>query len=132
MSKKPLPDGAGFSSSFGDLLKARGVSLPPATAKSVVVAPVAPTTEVTSDPLDLSRLARVGVRHESKGRAGKMVTVVSGLPEVHLDALCKALKTAFGCGATVEGADVVLRGDQTERVGPWLTARGVRRVSRGN
>lgn len=130
MSKKPLPDGAGFSSSFGDLLKARGVTLPPATAKPVAVAAVA--SEVMADPLDLSRLARVGVRHESKGRAGKMVTVLSGLPEPHLEALCKALKTAFGCGATVEGPDVVLQGDQTERVAPWLTAHGVRRVSRGN
>ncbi len=128
MSKKPLPTAAGFGSTLGDLLKARGVA-PPESARP---APAAPPPPPPADPLDLSRVVRAIVRRESKGRAGKTVTLVTGLPAEHLEALCKAMKAQMGCGASVEGEDIVLQGDQVARVDPWLTARGVRRVVRGN
>jgi translation initiation factor 1 len=130
MSKKPLPTAAGFGSTLGDLLKARGVAPPESARATPAAAP--PPPPVVTDPLDLSRVARVVVRRESKGRAGKTVTIVSGLPIEHLEALCKAMKAQMGCGAAVEGEDVVLQGDQSARTEPWLTARGVRRVVRGN
>ena len=39
------------------------------------------------------------------------------------------LKRALGCGGVVEGAALVLQGDTRERVGAWLAARGVKKVT---
>lgn len=127
MTKKPLPDGAGFGASFGDLLKARGLA-PEASA-----IPDRPTGSAPGpDPLDLRGAGKLVVRRENKGRGGKTVTLVSGLPTASLEAICQALKTRLGCGASVEGAAVLLQGDQTARAAEWLTARGARQVVRGN
>lgn len=129
MSKKPLPDGAGFGGSFGDLLKAKGLA---PTSQGAPVAPVAPAATTTADPLDLRSAGKLVVRRENKGRGGKTVTLVSGLPSEHLEAIARALKTALGCGATVEDASVAVQGDQTARVVAWLGDRGARQVVRGN
>lgn len=129
MSKKLPTDGAGFGASFGDLLKARGLA--PAAEAPPTAAPT-PAQTPPGDPLDLAKAGKLVVRRENKGRGGKTVTLVSGLPEAHLVAFAQALKTAMGCGALVEEAHVVLQGDQTARVMPWLTARGARQVVRGN
>lgn len=77
--------------------------------------------------------ARAVVRMERKGRGGKEVTVVEQL-ELSLkerEKWLKALKGALGCGGTVEGDDLVLQGDQRERVRALLEARGVKKVSVG-
>jgi translation initiation factor 1 (eIF-1/SUI1) len=133
MSKKLQTDGAGFGASFGDLLKARGLAPPADPApQTAPPAPSAPNPTPTADPLDLAKAGKLVVRRENKGRGGKTVTLVTGLPEPHLEAFAKALKTAMGCGAVVEETSVVLQGDQTARVMPWLTARGARQVVRGN
>lgn len=74
--------------------------------------------------------ARAVVRYERKGRGGKEVTVVEqlGLPLDDLIDWLKALKTALGCGGSIEGNALVLQGDQRERVPDLLQARGVRTV----
>ena len=60
----------------------------------------------------------VRVQLESKGRAGKGVTVVKGLPlaNVALVALGKQLKTACGSGGTVKDSMIEVQGDHVERV----------------
>ena len=77
--------------------------------------------------------ARAVVRLERKGRRGKEVTVVEqlGLRERELGEWLKDLKTALGCGGAVEGDDLVLQGDQRERLKALLVIRGVRRVIAG-
>ncbi len=134
MSKKLPTDGAGlgagFGATFGDLLKARGLA--PAADAPPQAAPHVPVPATATDPLDLAKAGKLVVRRENKGRGGKTVTLVTGLPEAHLEAFAKALKTAMGCGAVVEETSVLLQGDQTSRVMPWLTARGARQVVRGN
>ena len=77
--------------------------------------------------------ARAVVRMERKGRAGKEVTVVEqlGLPERQLEVWLKALKQSLGCGGTVEGATLVLQGDQRDRLPALLEARSVRKVTVG-
>ena len=58
------------------------------------------------------------LRMEKKGRGGKTVTVVDGLPrnEAFLKELCQELKRACGTGGTVADGAVELQGDLRERV----------------
>lgn len=44
----------------------------------------------------------------------------------------RRMKKDFGCGAHVEGSNVVLQGAQTDRVRAWLIARGAEKVVVGN
>jgi translation initiation factor 1 (eIF-1/SUI1) len=72
------------------------------------------------------------VRRELKGRGGKTVTRISGLPAAQREALATQMKKKLGCGAVIEGDDVVLLGDLLERAADWLTERGAPRVIKGN
>jgi translation initiation factor 1 len=80
------------------------------------------------------RAARVVVRRERKGYGGKTVTRVEGLAGSarELEAAVRDVKRALGCGATLEGSDVVVQGDQGERLRAFLAARGVRKIVVGN
>ena len=66
------------------------------------------------------------LRLESKGRGGKSVTVVDGLPDnaAFLDELAKALKKACATGGTTRPGAVELAGDVRERLRALLKARG--------
>ena len=77
--------------------------------------------------------ARAVVRMERKGRGGKEVTVVDklGLGPAALEAWCRDLKQALGCGGAVDGELIVLQGDLRTRVPAVLTARGVGKVTVG-
>jgi translation initiation factor 1 len=77
--------------------------------------------------------ARAVVRMERKGRSGKEVTVIEQLelPARELEAWLKELKGALGCGGALEGATLVLQGDQRKRLPALLAARGARKVSVG-
>ena len=68
----------------------------------------------------------VRVSRETKGRAGKGVTLVRGVP---LDALAlavlgKQLKTACGSGGTVKDGVIEVQGDHCDRVIEVLKAQG--------
>lgn len=75
--------------------------------------------------------ARAVVRYQRKGRGGKEATVVEQLklPQELLEAWCREIKRALGCGGAVEGENLVLGGDQRGRLPELLTAKGVRRVT---
>jgi translation initiation factor 1 len=77
---------------------------------------------VTSPPSD----GIVRVSRESKGRGGKLVTIVRGvaLAPNDLDALGKQLKAACGSGGTVKEGVVEVQGDHCDKVIALLTARG--------
>lgn len=68
----------------------------------------------------------VRVARETKGRAGKGVTLVRGLDlePAALAALAKELKAACGSGGTVKDGTVEIQGDHRERVAAWLRAHG--------
>lgn len=65
------------------------------------------------------------LRLETKGRGGKSVTVVDGLPnnQPFLAELATTLKKACGTGGTVRPGAVELAGDVRERIRPLLAAR---------
>ncbi len=66
------------------------------------------------------------LRLESKGRGGKSVTVVDGLPrnKAFVDELAHALKKALGTGGTALEGCVELQGDRRERLREILAERG--------
>ena len=60
----------------------------------------------------------VRVRYETKGRKGKGVTIISGLPlsEAALEELARKLKTRFGTGGAVKDGVIELQGDHRAQV----------------
>jgi translation initiation factor 1 len=68
----------------------------------------------------------VRVSRETKGRAGKGVTLVRGLAldPVALVALGKQLKTACGSGGTVKDGVIEVQGDHCERIVETLKSQG--------
>lgn len=68
----------------------------------------------------------VKVSRESKGRGGKTVTLVRGLPLAAeaLAALGKQLRSACGSGGTVKDGVLEIQGDHCERVMAELTRLG--------
>ncbi len=68
----------------------------------------------------------VRVSRETKGRGGKAVTLVRGLPldDAALAALGKRLRSACGAGGTVKDAVLEVQGDHVDRVLGWLQQEG--------
>ena len=66
------------------------------------------------------------LRMEKKGRGGKTVTVVFGLPNnrTFLETLCQELKRACGTGGAVAADGIELQGDLRERVRGVLLKKG--------
>ncbi len=93
----------------------------------------APEPEVEASPKGPAPLSgKIVLRREKKGRGGKTVTRVTGLPPSRLEELCKKMKKGLGCGAKVEGADLVLLGQLTDRGADWLREAGATEVVIGN
>jgi len=70
----------------------------------------------------------VRVSRDTKGRGGKAVTLVKGLPldAAGLSTLGKSLKAACGSGGTVKDGVIEIQGDHVERVMAALLAQGHR------
>lgn len=130
---------AARGTSLGDLLRAQGLggsgqesSQEPATVggEGDVVRGAQEPGHGKKD-LDLSACGALRLRREKKRRAGKTVTLLQGVPAANLRAVARAMRRALGCGASVEGDQVVLQGDMTARAGDWLRKRGAAEVRGG-
>lgn len=68
----------------------------------------------------------VRLRRESKGRGGKAVTVISGLPEAGeaLKLRARTLKQRCGVGGAVKNGEIEIQGDQREAIRAYLEAEG--------
>jgi translation initiation factor 1 len=77
---------------------------------------------------------RVVLQRQRAGRGGKTVTLVMIRDRDMFDiaSIAKEIKKGLGCGAYVEGGDIVLQGDLRERAEEWFRKRGVREVVKGN
>lgn len=70
---------------------------------------------------------QVRVFRETKGRGGRCVTVIRGLPlgEEDLTALAKRLRAACGSGGTVKDGVIEVQGDHCDKVMACLTEAGL-------
>jgi translation initiation factor 1 len=69
----------------------------------------------------------VKLRIEKKGRGGRIVTVLHGLPENSdfLEGLAKNLKKSLGTGGSVVGATIELQGEWRERLRVLLPSKNL-------
>jgi translation initiation factor 1 len=69
---------------------------------------------------------KLKVRLDTKHRAGKAVTLIEGFlgKEEDLQELGKKLKTFCGTGGSAKGGEIIVQGDQRERVMQWLMKNG--------
>lgn len=76
---------------------------------------------------------RVTVQRQSKGRGGKTVTVIRGLPlaTADLKALASDLKKSCGVGGAVKGDTIEIQGEQRAVLQKALEKRGYRVVVAG-
>ena len=68
----------------------------------------------------------VRLHRQVKGRNGKPVTLISGLPlaAVELKSLAKELKNKCGGGGSIEGKDILIQGDKRDRLKEVLESKG--------
>lgn len=111
--QKPEPGGLVYSTEGGRMCP--GCRQPVASCKCQAKSRNAGATDGT-----------VRISREVKGRGGKAVTVVRGVP---LDAAAlvefgKHLRAACGAGGTVKDGVIEVQGDHVERIMPLLKAKG--------
>lgn len=71
---------------------------------------------------DSATAGRVILRRQKKGHGGKTVTRIEGL--ANDDALVARIKTGLGTGARKDGDDLIVQGDQRERLSALLEGLG--------
>ena len=69
---------------------------------------------------------KLKVRLDTKQRAGKAVTLVEGFvgQEQDLEDLGKKLKSFCGTGGSAKDGEIIVQGDQREKVLQWLLKNG--------
>jgi len=80
------------------------------------------TPEATLTP----KQQKLKVRLDTRQRAGKAVTLVEGFigPDDELDNLGRQLKTHCGTGGSVKDGEILVQGDQRDKITRWLIAKG--------
>jgi translation initiation factor 1 len=83
-------------------------------------------SEAASSAYPSARQQTARIARDRKRRAGKTVTVISGLRHdpATLDTLLKTLKQRCGAGGTLKDEELEIQGDHRERVAAVLTELG--------
>lgn len=66
----------------------------------------------------------VRIQRETKGRGGKSVSVVTGIPENKLKEVCKFLKSRCATGGAVKEYSIEIQGDHRDRIKELLETKG--------
>lgn len=92
-----------------------------------------PKANPEAEPDTSASSVKLLLQREKKGRAGKTVTRLRGLPSAEArHRWADKLKKELGCGASIEGDDLILLGDLGERAKERLEASGFQHVTLGN
>lgn len=86
-----------------------------------------PEQENTEGPATLlPALQKLKVRLDTKHRAGKAVTLIEGFIGASADkeALGKKLKAFCGTGGSVKDGEIIVQGDNRDKVLQWLQKNG--------
>lgn len=69
---------------------------------------------------------KMWVRLDTKHRAGKAVTITEGFTgrQVDREELGKKLKTFCGTGGSVKDGDIIVQGDNRDKIVQWLLKSG--------
>jgi translation initiation factor 1 len=75
---------------------------------------------------------KLKVRLDTKHRAGKAVTLVEGFigKEEDLEDLGKKLKSFCGTGGSAKDGEIIIQGDQREKVLQWFGKNGYKNVKK--
>ena len=83
--------------------------------------------EITDDVNTLPAVQQnLRIRLDAKQRAGKVVTLVQGFEgkEADLEDLGKKLKSYCGTGGSVKDNEIIVQGDNREKILVWLHKQG--------
>jgi len=80
----------------------------------------------------LPQQQKLKVRLDTKHRAGKAVTLIEGFigTDEDLQTLGKALKNFCGTGGSAKDAEIIIQGDQRDKVLQWLLKNGYKNARR--
>jgi translation initiation factor 1 len=127
--KVPLEESVGDINSLGAALRAAGLEIgalgaPREAGEKKEEAPVEVPPGRGKGDKGGQRSASLSIRRKGLGGHQCTAVLVKGLSAEELKGLCKSLKTALGCGARVEEGEVLVQGDQRERLKALLSRMG--------
>ena len=89
-----------------------------------------PNFKIQEESIDVETLPtskqKLKIKLETKHRAGKAVTLITGFIGKQTDAeeLGKKLKSFCGTGGSVKDGEIIVQGDNIEKIKQWLNKNG--------